>query len=104
MRKLAPMCLLLASLAFAVTGASSAAAQTTEADPVLLVMELSGVVDPFTATHVERRIGEANQDRAAAVLITIDTPGGLDSSMRKIVKAILASRVPVICFVAPEGA
>jgi membrane-bound serine protease (ClpP class) len=104
MRKLASLLFLLASLTFAVTGASGAAAQSDQADPVLLVMELGGVVDPFTATHVERRIGEANQDRVAAVLITIDTPGGLDSSMRKIVKAILASRVPVICFVAPEGA
>ena len=41
---------------------------------------------------------------APAVLLTIDTPGGLDSSMREITEAILTSKVPVICYVSPEGA
>lgn len=67
-------------------------------------INLEGVVDPFVASFVERSIDEASNQGAAAVLITIDTPGGLDSSMRKIVKAVLGSDVPVICFVSPQGA
>jgi membrane-bound serine protease (ClpP class) len=67
-------------------------------------MKLSGVVDPFVASYIERGIDKAGADGYGAALITIDTPGGLDSSMRKIIKAILRSRVPVICYTAPSGA
>src|SRR6266545_7588932 len=71
------------------------------APPANRVVSLSvtGVVDPFLASYVKREIARANQGPAAAVLVTIDTPGGLGSSMREIVQAILSSRVPVICFV-----
>jgi membrane-bound serine protease (ClpP class) len=70
----------------------------------VLSLTLGGVVDPFEASYLKSGIESANRDARAAVLITIDTPGGLDSSMRKIVKAILASKVPVICYTAPSGA
>ena len=59
-------------------------------------------MDPFVADYLRDGI-EGAQD-ASAVLLTIDTPGGLDSSMREIIKAIEASTTPVICYVAPEGA
>ncbi len=72
--------------------------------PTVLSLKLNGVVDPFMSSYVERGISKANADRDAAVLITIDTPGGLDSSMRNIIKAILASRISVICYTAPSGA
>lgn len=49
-------------------------------------------------------IERANRERASAILLSIDTPGGLDSSMRTIVQSILNSRVPVIGYVAPQGA
>lgn len=72
--------------------------------PVVSV-NLEGVVDPFVASYVDRTIEEASEvGAAAAILLTIDTPGGLDSSMRRIVKAILGSPVPVICYVSPQGA
>src|SRR5205823_6752832 len=61
-------------------------------------------VDPFMASYVERGISPANRRGDPAVLLTIDTPGGLDSSMRHIVEAILASKVPVICWTGPSGA
>jgi membrane-bound serine protease (ClpP class) len=70
----------------------------------VLSLTLNGVVDPFEASYLKSGIEAANHDGDAAVLITIDTPGGLDSSMRKIVKAILASKIPVICYTAPSGA
>jgi membrane-bound serine protease (ClpP class) len=72
--------------------------------PALLSLKLNGVVDPFMASYVERGISAANRQGDAAVLLTIDTPGGLDSSMRHIIESILASRVPVICYTAPSGA
>ncbi len=67
-------------------------------------LELRGVVDPFVADYIEDAIGDAEEERAAAVLITIDTPGGLLSSTRQITQAILNSSVPVIGYVSPEGA
>ncbi len=70
----------------------------------VLQLKLEGVVDPFTASYIKRGVATASAQGDAAVLITIDTPGGLDSSMRTIIKAILASRVPVICYTAPPGA
>jgi membrane-bound serine protease (ClpP class) len=80
--------------------ASIASAQQSRNSVVHL--SLDGVVDPFVADYLRNGIESA--DEAAAVLLTIDTPGGLDSSMREIIKAIQASKTPVICYVAPEGA
>jgi len=68
-------------------------------------LQLDGVVDPFVSDYLQGAIARAAEDPAApAVLIEIDTPGGLLSSMREITQAILASHVPVICYVAPQGA
>lgn len=64
-------------------------------------VQLEGVVDPFVASYVERVLSSTG---GSAVLLTIDTPGGLDSSMRRIIKAILNSSKPVICYVSPQGA
>jgi membrane-bound serine protease (ClpP class) len=67
-------------------------------------LKLDGVVDPFVADYIEENVATAQEQGALAVLITIDTPGGLDSAMRQITQAILNSRVPVIGYVSPEGA
>jgi membrane-bound serine protease (ClpP class) len=67
-------------------------------------VRIEGVVDPFVADYIENAITDAEDEGAAAVLLTIDTPGGLISSMRQITQAILNSRVPVIGYVSPEGA
>ncbi|MGZ4142652.1 MAG: NfeD family protein [Actinomycetota bacterium] len=77
-------------------------AQTT--GQKVIVVSLSGTVDPLSARYVERGLRTSASDRAAAVLIRIDTPGGLDSSMRSIIKAISMSSVPVVCWVGPSGA
>lgn len=75
-----------------------------DSDPIVSEIGISGVVDPFTASYVKSAIERSNDDGDDAVLITIDTPGGLDSSMREIIKAIMDSEVPVICYVSPSGA
>jgi membrane-bound serine protease (ClpP class) len=82
---------------------STASAQSGQAASVPEV-SVEGVVDPFLASYVEEAIDDANAVGNGAILLTIDTPGGLSSSMRDIIQAILNSRVPVICWVGPQGA
>jgi membrane-bound serine protease (ClpP class) len=72
--------------------------------PSVIALSATGVVDPFLANYLREGIEGAPDRGAAAVLISIDTPGGLDSSMREINQAILASTIPVICYTAPSGA
>lgn len=71
--------------------------------PVSLV-PLEGAVGPASAHFVRRAIERAAKDGTELVVIQVDTPGGLDSSMRELIKAILASPVPVAVYVAPSGA
>jgi membrane-bound serine protease (ClpP class) len=84
--------------------AAAAGARAQELGGAIVQVSVEGVVDPFVADHVERTLEDARADGARAVLLAIDTPGGLDSSMRQITQAILNSEVPVIGFVSPEGA
>jgi membrane-bound serine protease (ClpP class) len=68
------------------------------------VAMLDGAVDPLTAQYLTRAIDTATNDGAEALIIQMDTPGGLDSSMRKIISKMLASPVPVVVYVSPSGA
>ena len=70
----------------------------------VLRLHLGGVVDPFVADYLANGIQEAADAGAPAVLIEIDTPGGLVSSTREITQATLNADVPVVCYVAPSGA
>ncbi len=85
-----------------VLSAHPALAQTEQ--PVVVQVELTGVVDPIVADHIVSAVDRANADGASAVLLTIDTPGGLGSSMDEIDQALLNSAVPVIGYVSPIGA
>ncbi|MGQ9696367.1 MAG: NfeD family protein [Armatimonadota bacterium] len=67
-------------------------------------LEVRGVIDPPTSSYVARGIQEAATRDAEILIIALDTPGGLVDSMREIVQGILASPVPVVTFVTPEGA
>jgi membrane-bound serine protease (ClpP class) len=70
----------------------------------VLVVPLDGAIGPASADFARRAIESAPREGAQLVVLRIDTPGGLDTSMREIIKAILASPVPVAAFVAPSGA
>ena len=85
-----------------VAGAATASAAPDPAHTVR-VLKLNGAVDPFMASYLTRNIHAAAAAHEAAVLIEIDTPGGLDSSMRSITTAIVNSPVPVLCWTGPPG-
>lgn len=69
-----------------------------------MVITVNGVINPVTAEYITKSIRKAVKNNAEALVIELDTPGGLDTSMRNIVKEIIGSDVPVIVFVAPSGA
>jgi membrane-bound serine protease (ClpP class) len=69
-----------------------------------LVLEIDGVIGPPIADYIGRELRAARPDEVGIVVLRMNTPGGLDASMRKIVSAILASPVPVATYVAPNGA
>lgn len=68
------------------------------------VLEINGAIGPATARYVIKALDAARANGARVVILQIDTPGGLDSSMRDIIRAILASPIPVVSYVAPPGA
>jgi membrane-bound serine protease (ClpP class) len=71
--------------------------------PVVLQIKLNGIIQPVSAEYVERGIAYANRIRANAILLELSTPGGLGTSMRGIIQAIVNSGVPVITYVYPSG-
>lgn len=77
---------------------------THAAEPEVLVATLNGTIDPITDNYIARAVDKATQDHANALIIALDTPGGLDTSMRAINKHMLAAPFPVVVFVSPSGA
>jgi membrane-bound serine protease (ClpP class) len=79
------------------------ASPLASAPPHVLAVEINSVIEPVTSEIVSRALAQAADDRAALVILKLDTPGGLMDSMREIMSSIEASPVPVVTFVAPSG-
>ena len=90
---------LIAGTALAVSFSVPGAAQ----GPRVLVTEVDGPITPVVADHLEAAVAEADEI-GAVLIVTVDTPGGLDTSMRDIVQTFLNAPIPVVVFVQPEGA
>jgi len=93
--------LLFAILAILLAMAPRVLAQQTRA-PILLA-EVTGVIGPPASHHVENAIAEAEERNAELLILQLNTPGGLETSMRDIIEDILDSQVPVVGYVAPSG-
>jgi len=99
-------CTLCLSIALFLYGALSSwplAVLAAEKQPIY-VITMASSINPPVAEFVTRSLAKAEKDKAAALVIQLDTPGGLDSSMRTIVQGILNAQIPVIVFVSPSGA
>jgi membrane-bound serine protease (ClpP class) len=101
MRSLLRLCFAAALLGLA---AGAALAQTpSDGSPRVLAVEFANDVNPVTQEYLTDAIDRGNEEGFEAVVILTDTPGGLDSSMRAIIKKELASQVPVVVYVSPPG-
>src|SRR5919106_651140 len=90
----------LAGLALLVAGRGAA---QENAKGIAYSVELTGTIDPATENWTDKALDEADERRARLAIIRLDTPGGLDTSMRAIVQDIIAARLPVVVYVSPDG-
>ena len=84
-------------------GPSQAASPSQAQSATIVQLRIDGEIEPVLAGYIVDGIHEAAREHASLILITINTPGGLDTSMRSIIQAILQSPVPVVNYVYPTG-
>ena len=95
--------LLALGLSLLLLGVLAGCTRKIDVEDAVHVLTADGVVNPVMARYVDRGFDEAERTHARAVVLRIDTPGGLDSSMRDIIQRINSSDVPVITYVSPAG-
>jgi len=78
--------------------------QAQAATPRVDVLTVKGTINPVLVDYIERGIEQAEDEGAEAVVIELDTPGGLDTAMRDIIQEIVNARIPVVVYVSPSGA
>lgn len=103
-RSATPPVLALAAAFAWCAAAPISAGDTQETAGVAALLEINGPIGPATSHYVVRGLDAAQKSGARLVILEIDTPGGLDSAMRDIIRAILASPIPVVGYVSPPGA
>lgn len=96
--------ILLALALFLLATGLAALAQSGDAAGRVVVAEVEGVINPMTARYLARVLASAAEEDAGAVVLVLDTPGGLESAMRDMVQTMLDAPVPVIVYVSPDGA
>lgn len=94
----------VAAAAGLVLALAAAAAEGPEASRPVHVIRVEGVIAPSATQIVTTSLKQAQQERAVALVIELDTPGGLDVSMRAIIKEMMASETPIVVYVSPSGA
>src|SRR5579871_3806481 len=94
-------CALIAVFAF--VPSKSHADKSQPAQPTVLHLKIDSEIEPILAAYLDEGIDEAARQNASLILISMDTPGGLSSSMENIVQHILNSKVPVAVYVSPTG-
>jgi membrane-bound serine protease (ClpP class) len=99
-----PMAFGASSTTDATVATRSQAAPNTGAGGKATVLEINGAIGPATSRYVVHGLDSAQKAGSRLVILEVDTPGGLDTSMRDIIRAILASPVPVVTYVSPSGA
>jgi membrane-bound serine protease (ClpP class) len=102
--RFAPAVLLLALCSATAATAAPPPPAATSAGGTAALLEIHGPIGPATSRYVVHGLEAARHDGSRLVVLELDTPGGLDSSMRDIIQAILASPIPVVSYVSPPGA
>jgi|TARA_B100002003_G_scaffold34644_1_gene29983 membrane-bound serine protease (ClpP class) len=97
------LALLLCLLTLVLQAAGIRTAGIRAASPTIEVLQVKGIINPILVDYVRRGINHAEESNAIAAIIQLDTPGGLDTSMRDIVKDIVTARIPVVVYVSPAG-